>query len=114
MKVLSSTKSLYKLTLQMFFYSEDDFSYIEQRFNSAQNSRLDNELEAAFTRAMDAGMLRYRQEKGVNKIREITAPNGCKMIAEFNNNRGFNKRPRHPFESVSLPFDAEKFNFNKV
>ena len=48
----------------MFPYSEDDFVYIEQNFKNASNSRLDNMLEAAFTKAMDAGMLRYRQGTG--------------------------------------------------
>ena len=45
----------------MFPYSEDDFVYLEQDFKNSSNSRLDNMLEAAFTKAMDAGMLRYRQ-----------------------------------------------------
>ena len=36
------------------------------------------------------------------------------MVAEFNNNRGFNKRARDPFPSVSIPFNADKFNFNKI
>ena len=36
------------------------------------------------------------------------------MVAEFNNNRGFNKRARDPFPSVSIPFNPDKFNFNKI
>ena len=44
----------------------------------------------------------------------IKAPNGCTMVAEFNNNRGFNKRPREPFPSVSIPFNSDRFNFNKI
>ena len=36
------------------------------------------------------------------------------MVAEFNNNRGFNKRARDPFPSVSIPFNHDKFNFNKI
>merc|ERR1711990_804041 len=59
-------------------------------------------------------MLRYKQPKGVNEIKLLTGENGFKMIAEFNNSRGFNKRPRPAFESVSLPFDDSKFNFNKI
>ena len=99
----------------MFVYNENDFGYIAQDFvNPPPPSRLDKELEAAFTRAMDQDMLRYRQEKGANTIKEIVAPNGCLMVAEFNSNRGFNKRPRHPFERVSMPFDPDRFNFNKV
>ena len=99
----------------MFTYSERDFLYVEQDFaESGQSSALDDELERAFTKAMDMGMLRYRQEKGANELKSIVAPNGCLMIAEFNTNRGFNKRARRPFASVSLPFDPEAFNFNKV
>ena len=98
----------------MFTYSERDFLYIEQDFVNKSQSALDNELDRAFTKAMDMGMLRYRQEKGANELKSIVAPNGCLMIAEFNTNRGFNKRARRPFASVSLPFDPEAFNFNKV
>ena len=36
------------------------------------------------------------------------------MVAEFNNNRGFNKRAREPFPSVSIPFNSDRFNFNKI
>jgi len=98
----------------MFTYSERDFLYVEQDFAKTGQSALDDELERAFTKAMDKGMLRYRQEKDANELKSIVAPNGCAIIAEFNTNRGFNKRARRPFASVSMPFDPESFNFNKI
>ena len=36
------------------------------------------------------------------------------MVAEFNPNRGFNKRTREPVKSINQKFDDAKFNFNKI
>merc|ERR1712046_22418 len=103
------------LTDMEFVYSKSDLKYIPQCFDKEEiQNNFDKKLEDSFQQSMDAGMLRYIQPKGANEIKVIKAPNGCTMVAEFNNNRGFNKRARDPFPSVSIPFNSNKFNFNKI
>ena len=36
------------------------------------------------------------------------------MVAEFNPNRGFNKRKREAVKTINQAFDSQKFNFNKI
>jgi hypothetical protein len=63
---------------------------------------------------MANGVLRYKQPKDFNEIKIVETAHGLQMAAEFNPNRGFNKRPRDPIPTINHPFDPAKFNFNRI
>ena len=53
----------------MFSYKRQDLKYIAQDFTRSAPSALDAKLEIAFTDAMEAGLLRYKQPKASNNIK---------------------------------------------
>ena len=55
----------------MFSYKLEDLKYLKQDFDNQTLSDLDIRLEAAFSKSMELGMLRYKQPKGVNEIKVV-------------------------------------------
>lgn len=98
-----------------FSYSAGDFIVDELSWPSPRSlSKFDERIESEFERAMKNGVLRYVQPKGFNEVKCITTAAGMTMVAEFNPNRGFNKRKRATAPTMNQPFDPAAFNFTKI
>lgn len=98
-----------------FSYSATDFVRDELCWSSPRTlSALDERLEKEFDTAMKNGVLRYSQPKGFNQMKTVTTTRGLAMVAEFNPNRGFNKRARPPVPTMNQPYNPATFNFTKI
>lgn len=113
--IFSKIKSeVVALCMSSWSYSASDFISTELEIGSESLSPLDQKIITSFEDAMKAGVLRYQQPKGSNSIKEVVTKHGLTMVAEWNHNRGFNKRARVEVPTINQPFDAGKFNFNKI
>ena len=77
-----------------FSYSASDFNRSNLSLADSTPSDFDTRLESAFDKALENGVLRYEQPRDFNQRKTLSTAAGLAMVAEFNPNRGFNKRQR--------------------
>jgi len=107
---MSATKMT--LTDQKFHYTSDDFKLkcIENEEDKHGLSKFDKELQERWNAAVDAGCFAYKLDNVEGRV----VPGKYQVFVQLNDMR-FNKR-REPqaMNSISQPFNPEKFNFTKV
>lgn len=101
---------------RQFFYTYEDFQWPSYHCsnNTTQNglylSKFDKELSETWNAAADAGYFKYR----LDKIEGRMAPGKFFLYIQLNELRFTQRRKPDPMNSVSQPFNPEKFNFTKV